>query len=84
MERGQLALGSVRERRSGGEVWVIAGRRSMTAEFQLECERILADPTNQVTMSSVPSRPTGSFLWIHRGDTQQQIIDIPMPIRPSG
>lgn len=83
MEPDQVALGSVKERRSGGEVWLIAGRRRMTVEFRLDCERILADPANHVTISPVPNPPSGSLLWIHRDDIQPQVIDLPMPIRRS-
>ncbi len=81
MEPGQVALGSVKERRLGGDVYVITGRRAMTDEFRFECERILADPANQVELRPIPDPPTGSFLWVNRDDIQPQVIDLPMPIR---
>ena len=81
MEPGQVALGSVKERRSGGEVWVIAGRLPITDDFRLQCERILSDPANQMEVRPKPARPMGSLLWIHRADIQPQVIDLPMPIR---
>jgi hypothetical protein len=80
MEPGQVALGSVKERRFGGEVWVIAGRRPVTMDFRLECERLLADPANQVRMRPIPNRPTGSLLCINRDDIQPRVIYLPMPI----
>lgn len=81
-----MALGSVKERRFGGDVWVIAGRRPMSDEFRLQqqCERIFADPANQVEKRPTrpnPGPPTGPLLWLYRADTQPQVIDLPAPIR---
>jgi hypothetical protein len=82
MEPGQVALGSVKERRSGGEVWVIAGRRPLTPEFRSTCEGILADPANRMELVGAPNpdRPPGSLLWVNRDDVQPRIVDLPAPI----
>jgi len=81
MEPHHVVLGSVVERRSGGNVWVLAGRQATTSDFQRTCERLLANPTNQFHMRPKPECPPGTFLWLHRNDVQPMWIDLPLPTR---
>jgi hypothetical protein len=80
MQLGDVALGSVVDRRSGSDVWVIAARRPTSDDFQLRCEHLLADPSNKVEVQHPrPDRSPGTFLDIYRDDLQPLVVDLPAP-----
>jgi hypothetical protein len=81
-------MGSVVERRTGCNVWVIAQRVQGDAEYMRGCEEMLADPTNQFIYDVAPVRPHGALLRVHTGQEgpQPQVTDLPSPhrVRESG
>lgn len=83
LEPGGAVMGRVIERRTGGNVWVMAHRMHGDAEYMRMCEITLADQTNQLVYDDAPGRPKGSLIRVHtqQDAPQPQVTDLPVPYR---